>query len=99
MRTTKTPYGILIVVDLHNHAVWQAKEKIIESLKKIDKGKGMQGLYLIHGFHGGTKIRDYIRNGPLKLSIKDRGISGKIINGDGGGKQMNAISLIVIQEN
>ena len=48
---------------------------------------------------GGTRIRDYIRNGPLKLSIKDRGINGEIIKGDGEGRQLEAVSLIIIQEN
>ena len=63
------------VVDLHHLAVWQAKERILNSLKILEKREDLQGLFLIHGFHGGTRIRDYIRNGPLKSSIKDRGIN------------------------
>lgn len=99
MKSKQTPCGNLGIVDLHRLAVWQAKEEILNSLKIIEKRKDLQGLFLIHGSHGGTRIRDYIRKGPLKSSIKDRGINGKIIRGDGEGRQMDDISLIVIQEN
>ena len=87
MKSKQTSVGKLAIVDLHHLAVWQAKEKILSSLKILEKRNDLQGLFLIHGFQGGTRIRDYIRNGPLKSSIKDRGINGKIIRGDGEGKQ------------
>ena len=99
MKSKQTLDGRLGVVDLHHLAVWQAKERILNSLKILEKREDLQGLFLIHGFRGGTRIRDYIRNGPLKLSIKDRGINGKIIKGDGEGRQLEAVSLIIIQEN
>ena len=99
MKSKRTSYGNLGVLDLHNLAVWQAKENILKSLKILEKRKELQGLFLIHGFHGGTRIRDYIRNGPLKSSLKDRGFNTEIINGDGDRNQMDAVSLIIIQKN
>jgi len=65
----------LLEIDLHDLALWQAKKKIIENIQKAIRKKG---LYLIHGYIEGNKIKNYIRNGPLENSLIDRGYEVKI---------------------
>ena len=79
MATKKTDHGELLKVDLHNLALWQAKEKIRDELN-IAAERGLAGLYLIHGFNGGDRIRSHIREGPLSNSLNDRKIDAKIVS-------------------
>jgi hypothetical protein len=78
MATIKTNFGDVLRVELHELALWQAKEKIKEQLNKAINGK-LAGLYLIHGFNSGDRIKSYIRDGSLGNSLKDRGIEAKIV--------------------
>ena len=48
----------MIEIDLHGMNVYQAKVKIDSQLNKA--GGGIYRLRLIHGYHGGTGIRDMI---------------------------------------
>ena len=75
--TTKTNLGEVLRVDLHHLSLWQAKEKIKEQLK-IAAERELAGLYLIHGFNSGDRIKTYIRGGSLQNSLTDRGIKSKI---------------------
>ena len=75
--TIKTNLGEVLRIDLHDLALWQAKEKIRDQLK-IAEELGLAGLYLIHGFNSGNKIKTYIRGGSLQNSLTDRGIKSKI---------------------
>ena len=75
--TIRTNLGEVLRIDLHELALWQAKDKIKEQLK-IAAERGLAGLYLIHGFNSGNKIKTYIRGGSLQNSLTDRGIKSKI---------------------
>lgn len=75
--TIKTSLGEVLRVDLHDLALWQAKDKIKDQLN-IAAERGLAGLYLIHGFNSGDRIKTYIRGGSLQNSLTDRGIKSKI---------------------
>jgi len=75
--TIRTNLGEVLRIDLHELALWQAKDKIKDQLK-IAAERGLAGLYLIHGFNSGNKIKTYIRGGSLQNSLTDRGIKSKI---------------------
>ena len=75
--TIKTNLGEVLRIDLHELSLWQAKDKIRDQLK-IAAERGLAGLYLIHGFNSGNKIKTYIRGGSLQNSLTDRGIKSKI---------------------
>ena len=77
MQTIKTSIGEVLRVDLHDLALWQAKDEIRDNLK-IAEERGLNGLYLIHGFNHGDKIKTYIRGGSLGNSLRDKGIKSKI---------------------
>ena len=76
--TEKTNLGEVLKIDLHDLSLWQAKDKIRDQLK-IAAERGLAGLYLIHGFNSGDRIKTYIREGSLQNSLTDRGIKSKII--------------------
>lgn len=48
----------IITLDLHGCTVYQAKTAIDAALRR---SRGAYRLRLIHGFHGGTALRDMIR--------------------------------------
>ena len=50
--------GVLII-DLHGRTVYQAKVAVDARLRQA--GAGVYRLRLIHGCHGGTVLRDFIR--------------------------------------
>jgi len=77
MATVKSNFGELLRIDLHDLALHQAKVLILETLKKAINGTE-SGLYIIHGFNSGDKIKTYIRGGALANSLRDRGIHAKI---------------------
>ena len=66
-----------IRVDLHDLPLHIAKNRIKEELRdaKVDQEPGVK---FIHGFRGGTAIRDWIRNGSLEQFMESANISGKI---------------------
>ncbi|RAH14993.1 MAG: hypothetical protein CMB56_003830 [Methanobacteriota archaeon] len=78
VKKIKTNCGDFLKLDLHFLSVWQAKEKIRQHLK-IAKEFRLSGLYLIHGFNNGNKIKTYIRGGSLENSLRDRGIKSNIL--------------------
>jgi Smr domain. len=49
----------IIEVDLHGMTKAQAKIAVDAALRRADRG--VYRLRLIHGFHGGTAIRDMVR--------------------------------------
>jgi|TARA_B100001964_G_C13678722_1_gene356567 hypothetical protein len=69
MEIIETDLGELLMVDLHDFALWQAKERIREELNRAINRK-LDGLYLIHGFNSGNRIKSYIRRGPLEKFSK-----------------------------
>ena len=92
MATIKTNHGEVLRVDLHDLALWQAKEKIRDELN-IAAERGLAGLYLIHGFNRGDKIKSYIREGSLLNSLNDREIEANIV----AAKQNPGVSAIIFQ--
>lgn len=48
----------IVTVDLHGRNTYQAKITIDAALRR---SAGVYRLHLIHGFHGGTALRDFIR--------------------------------------
>jgi hypothetical protein len=69
--------------DLHNLALHSAKNRIKEELRdaKADKAPGVK---FIHGFHGGTVIRDWLRSESLLQFMSSANISGKVWANDEG---------------
>lgn len=51
------PYSIEI--DLHGHTVESAKTLLNDTLKKLPKG--VREVNVIHGYRGGTALRDMVR--------------------------------------
>ncbi|MEY8386393.1 Smr/MutS family protein [Oscillospiraceae bacterium 38-13] len=49
----------VVTVDLHGKNTYQAKITVDALLRRA--GGGTYRLRLIHGFHGGTALRDFIR--------------------------------------
>lgn len=48
----------IVTVDLHGRNTYQAKITVDAALRRSG---GVYRLRLIHGFHGGTALRDFIR--------------------------------------
>ena len=48
----------IVTVDLHGRNTYQAKIAVDAALRR---SAGVYRLRLIHGFHGGTALRDFIR--------------------------------------
>lgn len=49
----------IVELDLHGKTVYQARVAIDAALRRA--GKGTYRIRVIHGFHGGTALRDMIR--------------------------------------
>lgn len=49
----------IVTLDLHGRNTYQAKISIDAALRRA--GGGTYRLRLIHGYHGGTALRDFIR--------------------------------------
>ena len=64
-------------VDLHTLALHNAKNRIKEELRdaKADRRRGVK---FVHGFHGGTAIRDWMRSGSLEQFMESANLNGKI---------------------
>ena len=64
-------------VNLHDLALHNAKNRIKEELRdaKADRKRGVK---FIHGFNGGTAIRDWMRSISLEQFMQSARISGKI---------------------
>ena len=52
--------GGILELDLHGKNAYQARIAIDAALRRA--GKGIYRIRLIHGFHGGTALRDMIRS-------------------------------------
>lgn len=63
-------------IDLHGLSLFAAKLEIIESTMRAYNCDWI-GVTFIHGYHGGTAIRDYIRS---KNFVKDMASEGPNIN-------------------
>ena len=57
-------------LDLHGLNLSGAKN-IINKQVKFNKEHNCREMLLIHGYHNGTTLRDYIRNGELERDIRD----------------------------
>lgn len=66
-----------VKVDLHTLALHNAKNRIKEELRdaKADRRRGVK---FVHGFHGGTAIRDWMRSGSLEQFMESANLNGKI---------------------
>ena len=58
----------IVELDLHGRNVWQARTAVDAALRRA---KGAYRIRVIHGYHGGTALRDAIRgrygaNGKVK---------------------------------
>ena len=52
--------GGIVELDLHGRTVYQARVAIDAALRRA--GRGTYRIRVIHGFHGGTALRDMIRS-------------------------------------
>ena len=64
-------------VDLHSLALHMAKNRIKEEIRDARSDR-RPGVKFIHGFHGGTAIRDWMRGISLEQFMESANISGKI---------------------
>ena len=66
-----------VSVNLHDLALHNAKNRIKEELRDA-KADHKRGVRFIHGFNGGTAIRDWMRSVSLEQFMESAKISGKI---------------------
>jgi|MDSV01.2.fsa_nt_gb hypothetical protein len=66
-----------LTVNLHDLALHNAKNRIKEELRDA-KADLKRGVRFIHGFNGGTAIRDWMRGDSLKQFMQSAKISGTI---------------------
>ena len=79
----------VIMFDLHNHGLHQAKKRIKDECRYAPKDQTIQ---FCHRSNHGTQIRDYIRNGSLAQALQDLNISGVIWPMDDGNTYFNRLS-------
>ncbi len=65
---TNRSYPEYLTIDLHGMNRWKARRALFNSLIKL-LSKGKQCLFVVHGYHHGTVLRDYIRNGRLLTDL------------------------------
>ena len=66
--------GPMNEIDLHGTGLFDAKLKIIESTTRA-YNSDWNGLVFIHGYHGGTAIRDYIRSKHFVQDLASEGLN------------------------
>ncbi len=59
MKKSDKPSAGIVELDIHGMNKYQAKIFIESRLKKADKS--VYKLKIIHGYHGGTELRDMVR--------------------------------------
>ena len=57
------------VIDLHGMHRWRAKKVLIGRIFSLI-AQGKQSLLVIHGYHHGTVLRDYIRGGRFLRDLR-----------------------------
>ena len=60
--------GGIVELDLHGKNAYQARVAIDAALRRA--GKGVYRIRLIHGFHGGTVLRDMIRREYAERTLR-----------------------------
>ena len=63
-------YGKLFSLDLHGLTLEEAKANLIYTLTTIDSC--YTGVLVIHGYHKGRVLKDYIRNKFVYANIKEK---------------------------
>ena len=66
--------SVMNEIDLHGMGLFDAKLKIIESTTRA-YNSDWNGLLFIHGYHGGTAIRDYIRSKHFAQDMASEGLN------------------------
>ena len=66
--------GPMNEIDLHGTGLFDAKLKIIEITTRA-YNSDWNGLVFIHGYHGGTAIRDYIRSKHFVQDLASEGLN------------------------
>ena len=69
--------GGYLIVNLHDLALHNAKKRIKEELRDARSDR-KRGVKFIHGFNGGTAIRDWMRSLSLEQFMESANISGSI---------------------
>lgn len=69
-------YGKIVDIDVHGKSIEDARAEVLYLLGSLDYG--ISGILVVHGFHKGTKIKEWLRH----KFIDPRVI--KIINYDAG---------------
>ena len=64
----RTPHNELITIDLHGYRFIEAKTELLDSIEGYYK-QGFTEFQIIHGFKGGTTLKDYVRR-SLKKDIE-----------------------------
>ena len=73
-------------IDLHELTLHEAKEVVKKACRKATFE---ETLTFCHGFNHGTKIRDFIRDGPLHQSLASQDIQATIWAKDNGNTHFN----------
>ena len=53
-------YGKLCFLDLHGKTLEEAKAELVYTLSTVDSG--YNGVVVIHGYHKGVVLKNYVRN-------------------------------------
>lgn len=56
----KLKYGNIVELDVHGKSLEEVKSELLYFLMSVDYG--VDGVLVVHGFHKGTVIKDYLRN-------------------------------------
>ena len=68
VKQSETTNGIT-KIDLHGLRRWEARKALFNGIFSI-LSKGESYLLVVHGYHGGTVHRDYIRGGQLLHDLR-----------------------------
>ncbi len=72
----KLKYGNIIELDVHNKTLEEARSELLYALDLVDVD--VDAILVVHGFHKGTVIKDFIRK-----KFNDRRVIKKV-NSDAG---------------
>lgn len=56
----KLKYGNILEIDVHGKTLEEARAEILFYLNRIDSD--INGLLIVHGYHKGTVIKNYVRH-------------------------------------
>ena len=74
----------MMEIDLHGLELWEALEEIVYKLEEC-KTRGIQEITLIHGFHRGKVLKNYIQSKGFLKEMEKEGFKLKKKNNPNSG--------------